>query len=143
MRNLTIKRMKSFVACLCKMKVYIEDSESNEIIINNTPCRKLGELKNGEEKTFYITGKSSKIFVIADAFSKSFCNEYYQLPSGNEDITLSGKNKFDLTTGNAFRFDNNDSPEIAASRKKSKRANPASLADGVRCTEPRSAEEDR
>ena len=128
MRNLTIKRMKSFVACLCKMKVYIEDSESNEIIINNTPCRKLGELKNGEEKTFYITGKSSKIFVIADAFSKSFCNEYYQLPSGNEDITLSGKNKFDLATGNAFRFDNNDSPEIVASRKKSKKRGSVILA---------------
>ena len=128
MRNLTIKRMKSFVACLCKMKVYIEDSESNEIIINNTPCRKLGELKNGEEKTFYITGKSSKIFVIADAFSKSFCNEYYQLPSGNEDITLSGKNEFDLTMGNAFRFDNNDSPEIAASRKKSKKKGAVILA---------------
>ena len=128
MRNLTIKRMKSFVACLCKMKVYIEDSESNEIIINNTPCRKLGELKNGEEKTFYITGKSSKIFVIADAFSKSFCNEYYQLPSGNEDITLSGKNKFDLATGNAFRFDNNDSPEIVATRKKSKKRGSVILA---------------
>jgi hypothetical protein len=110
------------------MKVYIEDSESNEIIINNTPCRKLGELKNGEEKTFYITGKSSKIFVIADALSKSFCNEYYQLPSGNDDITLSGKNKFDPSTGNAFRFDNNDSPEIAVSHKKSKKRGTVILA---------------
>ena len=128
MRNLTIKRIKSFVACLCKMKVYIEDSESNEIIINNTPCRKLGELKNGEEKTFYITGKSSKVFVITDTLSKGFCNECYQLPSGNEDIMLSGKNKFDLTTGNAFRFDNNDSPEIAASRKKSKKRGAVILA---------------
>lgn len=128
MRNLTIKRTKSFVACLAKMKVYIEDSESNEIIINNTPCRKLGELKNGEEKTFYITGKSSKIFVIADALSKSFCNEYYQLPSGNDDITLSGKNKFDPSTGNAFRFDNNDSPEIAVSHKKSKKRGTVILA---------------
>ena len=50
MRNLTIVRRKSFVACLAKMKVYIEDPASNELVINKIPCRKLGELKNGEEK---------------------------------------------------------------------------------------------
>ena len=54
MRNLTIKRTKSFVACLAKMKIYVEDPTSNEICINNTPCRKLGDLKNGEEKNSYI-----------------------------------------------------------------------------------------
>ena len=50
MRTLTIKRAKSFVACLAKMKVYVEDPTSREIVINNVPCRKLGDLKNGEEK---------------------------------------------------------------------------------------------
>lgn len=120
MRNLTIKRIKSFVACLGKMKVYIEDSSSDEIVINDTSCRKLGELKNGEEKTFSITEKSAKVFVIADSLSKSFCNEYYQLPEGNEDISLSGKNKFNPAAGNAFRFDNNNTPEVLANRKKGK-----------------------
>ncbi|MBP1575986.1 MAG: hypothetical protein J6A68_00485 [Oscillospiraceae bacterium] len=47
MRNLTIKRTKSFVGCLGKMKIYIEDPTSNELLINNTPCRKIGDLKNG------------------------------------------------------------------------------------------------
>ena len=118
MRNLTIKREKSFVGCLTKMKVYVEDPTSNEIHINNTPCRKLGNLKSGEEKTFQIDEQKSKIFVIADNLSKSYCNEYYQLPDGQEDIFLSGKNRFNPANGNAFRFDNNENEENIASRKR-------------------------
>lgn len=118
MRNLTIKRTKSFVGCLAKMKIYIEDPTSCEITINNTPCRKIGDLKNGEEKTFQIGEQAAKIFVIADKLSKSYCNEYYQLSDGQEDIFLSGKNKFNPANGNAFRFDNNKSEEILANRKR-------------------------
>lgn len=117
MRNLTIKRAKSFVASLAKMKIYIEDPMSNEMI-NNIHCRKIGDLKNGEEKTFQIEDQAAKIFVIADKLSQSYCNEYYQLPEGQDDIFLSGKNKFNPAAGNAFRFDNNESEGIAASRKK-------------------------
>ena len=51
MRNLTIKRTKSYVACLAKMKVYIEDRVSGDLVINGVSCRKLGTLKNGEEAT--------------------------------------------------------------------------------------------
>jgi len=86
MRNLTIKRTKSFVACLIKLKVYIEDPSSNEMKINNISCRKLGDLKNGEEKTFLIGDNAAKVFVIADSLSKGFCNEYYSLPEGQEDV---------------------------------------------------------
>ena len=117
MRNLTIKRAKSFVASLAKMKIYIEDPMSNEMI-NNIHCRKIGDLKNGDEKTFQIEDQAAKIFVIADKLSQSYCNEYYQLPEGQDDIFLSGKNKFNPAAGNAFRFDNNESEGIAASRKK-------------------------
>ncbi len=118
MRNLTIKRIKSFVGCLAKMKIYIEDSESDDITIEGVTCRKLGELKNGEEKTFSVTEKRTKVFVIADALSKGFCNEYYELPAGDNDIYLSGKNKFNPAAGNAFRFDGNDNETVRANRKK-------------------------
>ena len=118
MRDLTIKREKSFVGCLAKMKIYIEDSTSNEMRINDIPCRKIGDLKNGEEKTFQIDEQKAKIFVIADNLSKSYCNEYYQLPEGQESIFLSGKNKFNPANGNAFRFDNNESEENIANRKR-------------------------
>lgn len=121
MRYLTIKRTKSFVGCLAKMKVYIEDPTSNEMTINNVPCRKIGDLKNGEEKTFQIDERAAKIFVIADKLSQSFCNDYYQLSEGQNNIFLSGENKFNPAAGNAFRFDNNESEEVAANRKKGTR----------------------
>ena len=86
-------------------------------IINNTPCRKIGDLKNGEEKTFQITEQESKVFVIGDKSTKEYCCEYYQLPESSEDIVLSGKNKFNPAAGNAFRFDNNESQGIDEYRK--------------------------
>lgn len=121
MRNLTIKREKSFVGSLAKMKVYIEDPTSNEICINDISCRKIGDLKNGEEKIFQISEQEVKVFVIADKLSKNYCNEFYQLPAGQEDVFLSGKNKFNPANGNAFRFDNNESEETIASRKRGAR----------------------
>lgn len=121
MRNLTIKRTKSFVGCLAKIKIYIEDPTACEITINDTPCRKIGELKNGEEKTFSIGEQAVKVFVIADKLSKKYCNEYYQLPDGQEDILLTGKNRFNPASGNAFRFDNNTGEEILANRKRTTR----------------------
>ena len=120
MRKLTIKRTKTFVACLAKMKVYIEDHSASEITISDVPCRKLGELKNGEEKTFEIGNEAARVFVIADQLSKDYCNDLYELPDGQEDIVLTGKNHFNMTTGNAFRFDNNDSHVAHANRERGK-----------------------
>lgn len=119
MRHLTVKRNKTFVGCACKLKVYVEDAASAEIQINDVGCRKLGELKNGEEKTFEISEDPAKVYVIADQLSKSYCNEYYQLPAGQEDIALAGQCKFNPAAGNAFRFEGNNSAEVLAHRKKS------------------------
>ena len=121
MRNLTIKREKSFVACMATMRVYIEDASSTELIINNVSCRKLGDLKNGEEKTFVIGETAAKVFVIADMMSKDYCSELYQLPEGEEDIYLTGKNEYNLAAGNAFRFKQNSSIEALANRKRGKK----------------------
>ncbi len=118
MRNLTIKRRKTFVGCAVKMKIYIEDPYSNDIVINDVSCRKLGTLKNNEEKTFQIEDNQAKVFVIADKLSKNYCNEFFQLPEGQEDVYLTGKNKLNLANGNAFRFDNNDNEEVIKNRKK-------------------------
>lgn len=117
MRYLAITRKKTFVASLIKMKVYIED-ESNELTIADVPCKKLGEIKNGETVTFEIDEHEAKIFVIADTLSKGYCSEFYQLPDGFEDIHLVGQNKFNMARGNAFVFENNETEESVAHRKK-------------------------
>lgn len=118
MRNLTITRTKSFVASLGKMKVYIEDPDSSELLINGVPCRKLGDLKNGETRTFPIGEQAAKVFVIGDQLSRNYSNDYYPLPAGTEDITVTGKNAYNPGAGNPFRFDGVTDPEVLANRKK-------------------------
>ncbi len=124
MRNLTIKRMKSFAGSLGKANVYIEDPTASELVIGKVPCRKIGQLKNGEEKTFQIEETAAKVFVIMDRLSKEFCNDFYQLPEGQENIFLSGKNKFSLAGGNPFRFDNNNDEQAIANRKRNAKRGP-------------------
>ncbi|MBQ8210812.1 MAG: hypothetical protein IJZ35_09540 [Clostridia bacterium] len=118
MRNLIIKRHKTFVGCLSKLKVYIEDTISGELTINDVKCTKIGEIKNGQECVFPIYENEARVFVIADKLSKNFCNDYYKLPAGNEDIYLSGKNIYNVAAGHPFRFDGVTDEEILNNRKK-------------------------
>lgn len=118
MRNLTIQREKSVVACLAKIKVYIEDPAASELTIQNVPCRKLGEIKNGETKTFEIGDGAAKLFVIGDKLSKNYCNEVYQIPEGTEDLSLKGKNQYNPFAGNPFRFHGVTDPLTLENRKK-------------------------
>lgn len=104
MRNLTITRRKSFVGCIMKDKVYIRDEATSEIIIDGVPCRKIGDIKNGETKTFQIGEGQQQIFLIADKVSKDYCNATVTIPEGQEDVALSGKHVFTLGS-NPFRFD--------------------------------------
>lgn len=103
------------------MKVYIEDRASSDIVIDNVPCRKLGNLKNGETKAFQIGDEPARVYVIADKMSRNYCNDFYQLFYGTEDVFLAGKNKYNQITGHPFMFHNNNNPEAIANRKNAKR----------------------
>lgn len=118
MRNLTIHRIKTFVGCMAKMRVYIEDPEAGDLDINGVLCRKIGELKNGEEKTFAITQHAVKVYVIAGTSSRNFCNDYCTVPEGTEDVHLTGKNRYNPANGNAFRFDGIHDEDVNQNRKK-------------------------
>lgn len=121
MRKLTITRKKSFVASLAKYKIYIEDENSDDIVINGVSCRKLGEIKNAESQSFDIDDSAAKVFVIADKLSKNYCNDYYELPEGQDDIFLSGKATMSAGLGNPFCFDNNNNEQVIKHRKKVRR----------------------
>ena len=131
MRELTIKREKSFVGCLGKMKVYIEDYTAQDLVINGIPCRKLGTLKNGEEKTFVVHEYQARVYVIGDKLSKNFCNDFYTIPAGYENIYLSGKNKYNPLTGNPFRFDGVANEDVIQNRKKGSRIGIAILVASI------------
>lgn len=104
MRRLWIHRRKATAACLAKMKVYIEDPEG-DTLINGFPCRKLGELKNGQKTSFSIGEEAARLFVVADTLSRNLYNEFVEIPEGQEDVILSGRNVLKPFSGNPFRFD--------------------------------------
>ena len=121
MRNLTIRRRKSFVGCLGKLKIYVEDRVCGDFTINDVPCRKIGELKNGQENTFVIGNEATRVYAIFDKLSKDYCNDYFDIPAGDYDLILTGKNEYNPANGNAFRFDNNNSEGVEENRKKGNR----------------------
>ena len=121
MRYLTIQRNKSFVAFLMKLKVYVEDPNAGEIKIQGVPCRKIGELKNGEQQSFMIGDEKLRIFVIGDKLSKNYCFDFYEVPEGTDNIFISGSCKYNPLNGNAFRFDGIPTEEMKYRRKKANR----------------------
>lgn len=122
MRNVTIERKKSFVGSLAKFRVFAEDAQAPDMMIQGVPCRKVGEMKNGETITFEVGEEATKLFVINGQASQEFCVELYPLPAGNTDVYLSGACKLNPSAGNAFRFDDNDSEEAQQLRKGSKKS---------------------
>lgn len=116
MRRLWIHRRKAAAACLAKMKVYIETPEG-DTLINGFPCRKLGELKNGQKAVFSIGEESVRLFVVADMVSRNLYNEFVEIPEGEEDVVLSGRNVLKPFSGNPFRFDNVSDEVVLENRK--------------------------
>ena len=118
MRNLTIQREKSGVACLGATTIAIEHPQG-DITIDGVSCRILGKLKNGETKTFVIDDFAARVFAFADKLSKDWCFDVYQLDAGYEDLFLAGKHTYAPFSGNPFRFHNNNSTIAQEGRKKS------------------------
>ena len=117
MRNLTITRRKSFVGCAMKDRVYIRDELASEITIDGVPCRKIGDIKNGESKTFQISEGQQQVFLIADKLSKDHCNATVTIPEGQDNVTLSGVHKF-FFGSNPFRFDGVELTEAQLAKQK-------------------------
>ena len=120
MRKLTVLRRKTIVASLGKMKVYIEDPQSQELMIQGVPCRKLGTLKNGEQKNFEIPNTAARLYVIADKATKN-ANEFYPIEAGEADVFVVGKNHLNPGAGNPFYFEGVTDEAALKARKKGKK----------------------
>lgn len=105
MRTITITRRKTYVGCLVKLRVYIEDPTTPELTISGTPCRLLGTMKNGETVTFPIPTTPAKLFVIYDKASRGYSSELLPIPEGEDNIYVSGKCHYNTVEGHPFRFD--------------------------------------
>ncbi|MCM1540157.1 MAG: hypothetical protein NC121_02730 [Blautia sp.] len=117
MRRLTIHREKAIAACLMTVKIYITSSavfdmeNKKEVMIYGEKYRKLGKLKNGEEKTFLIGEGSAKVFGLYDLPSKSM-GDCVSIPEGTEEIRISGRSVFAPSLGNPFQFNEQILPEV-------------------------------
>lgn len=121
MRRLWITRRKATAACAMKMKVYIEDPENGDMEIDGTLCRKLGELKNDQQKHFNIGTEAARVYVVADKLSRNLYNEFVDIPEGEDDIFLSGRNYLSPGSGNPFRFDGVEDEAVLENRKSVKK----------------------
>lgn len=121
MRRVWITRRKASAASLAKMKVYMEDPENGDTEIGGCLCRKLGELKNDQQKHFTIGSDETKIFVVADKLSRNLYNEFVRIPEGEEDVFLTGRNYYRPTAGNPFYFDGVTEEAVLQNRKTGRR----------------------
>jgi len=122
MRKLILTRRKSSVASLIRMAVYAEDPVYGDRQLNDVPCRLIGHVKNGEEKTFYIEESALRIFVVPDSLVKGSSSDFYPIPAGDQDVYLSGRTYYNPANGNAFLFDGvTDEAVLEHRRKKVKR----------------------
>ncbi len=118
MRNLVINREKSFLGCLAKFRVYIEDPTSKKPKINGKQCRLLGTIKNGEQKAFAIPDDACRIYVVPETLFKNLITELFDIPAGEADIYLTGKCQYGAAGTVMFRFDQISSQEQLDNRKK-------------------------
>ena len=119
MRFLIIKRLKSFAASMKSMQVYVEDYEHGDAVIGGTPCRRLGALKNGEEKSFKINEAATGVYVVSDALANDASgNGYCAIPAGRDDVSLVGQ----VVAGNVFRFGESAGAGIGGRRRIYKRS---------------------
>lgn len=127
MRNLTIRREKSAAASSTPIRIYIEDPDLGDILINGIPCRQLGTLANGEKTTFTIEEEEAKLFAIPANQSTDRCGEYLTLPEGEGDLFIRGQNHFNPLAKNPFQFQGVTEEAVLEYRKKGRNKGIAAL----------------
>ena len=88
-----------------KVKIYIVDKDNCDRVICGYPCKEVGRVKNNSELVIEIDNCEHRIFAdvvaqVSDAFVDMII-----IPSGEEDLVISGKNVLSPFKGNPFVFD--------------------------------------
>ncbi|MCK5731389.1 MAG: hypothetical protein KAH13_00070 [Tenericutes bacterium] len=102
MRKLTLKRKRRFVAAIMKIYIYLEVDGQGDLTLDDINCRKVGTLKNGASLNIDVPNKDFHIFVVYD---KRFPQKFFtklRVHSGENDIILNTKAKYDPFRGNPF-----------------------------------------
>lgn len=131
MRKLYITRKGSLVRSLSKLQVYISDFENSEINICDIPCRKLGDIRDDETVTFKIDNNVNRVFVIANAGTRDACCDSIHIMSGDTNVEVSGKCKFNPARLNSFVFDGEPDAMAKRYRDNANRNGSLKIAGGI------------
>lgn len=121
MRRVYLTREKSFVGCMAKLQVYIEDQARAELELDGIPCRNIGVLANGETIDFAVSEEARHIFVICSPNARNYCGDKILIPAGDTDLELVGRNIYNPGLGNPFRFHGVTDEEVLEGRKRENR----------------------
>jgi hypothetical protein len=87
MRKLTLKRKKTLISSMVKIRIFIEHS-AGEFELDKIKCTEIGSLKNGETGQYEIPTGDVNLLVL---YSKIFPNKNYtpyKIPAGSDDLEL-------------------------------------------------------
>ncbi len=118
MRNLTIHTTSAISGSIPEINVFITDSESDEMVIGNIHCRKLGAIKNNDTVTFQITEDAAMIIVASEREGKNNSYEFHKLEAGSDDVALSGKAEITKSGQIIFNFGSKENQTAPQATKK-------------------------
>ncbi len=124
MRKLTLTRRKALPWALFPLNVCVRDEEG-DCTVGKDRARVVGEIKNGEEKSFEIPDAETDVTVAPASVPRWFMCEKRAIPAGSEDVSLAGKVRYSPFLGNPFLFDDPDETTAAERKKRLRRASAA------------------
>ncbi len=101
MRQVTIKRQASVNGFFQSLCLYVEDAEQGTDEVCGVRCRKLFNIKSGEERSFEIGDDDVRIFAVeGQSVDESTVTEY-PIAAGNDDLFIGAKYQ---SVGKTVRF---------------------------------------
>ncbi len=105
MRNLTIIRKKSFVACTSKVYIYMKKRYDDTSICKPENLELLGTIKNGKELVVEIPNDKVSLVSAYNSLNTFYFCDSILIDEGYEDGTLYVKAKLNPAKGNPCLFE--------------------------------------
>ena len=105
MRKLTVNRKKNFAGAWSSVVVYVSSARLDFPFIEKRQHQFLGKLKNGKSVSAEVPDGELTVMVGYDNLGVCAITDFVYIPSGTDDIVLTGKTKLNPMMGNPFYFE--------------------------------------
>jgi hypothetical protein len=103
MRKLILRRKKTLVATLVKLRVFIEHV-SGDLEINGVRYKEIGLLKSGSMGEYEIPNGNVHIAVVSSKINPWLYNTCYRIPAGEGTVELYASPELSPMKGNPFKI---------------------------------------